>query len=179
MPTRTRHNKEFASSRKSRKQRARKQRGGGGKLKMNADQVKKLTNKYIREVGSSFPEQIEAMKEEKKSVGARKFKIVEYLPFQQWYSRRYTLRLRILNSNLFEEFYKLSIANTLKKIKESSCEKYDLTNIEVFHTNIFTNEKTLIPQGTDFTVPDPYPEYIISKETDLGVYEESRAVFSR
>ena len=146
---------------------------------MNADQVKKLTKEYIRNVGSSFPEQIEAMKAEKKTVGARKFKIVEYLPFQQWYSRRYTLRLRILNSDSFEEFYKLSIANTFKKIRESSGDKYDLETIEIFHTNIFTNEKTLIPQGTDFTAPDPYPTYIISKETDSGVYEEYRAIFSR
>jgi phosphorylcholine metabolism protein LicD len=129
---------------------------------MNADQVKTLTKKYIKDVGLYFPEQIEAMKEEKKRVGARKFNIVEYLPFQQWYSRRYTLRLRILGSNVFEEFYELSIANTLKKIRESSGDKYDLKTIEIFHTNIFTNEKTLIPEGTDFTAPDPYPEYIIS-----------------
>ena len=173
MPTRTRHNKK-RNMRKSRKQ-----RGGEG---MNADQVKKLTkltNKYISEVGSSFPEQIAAMKAVKKTVGARNFKIVEYLPFQQWYSRRYTLRLRILGGDSFEEFYKLSIANTLKKIRESSSDKYDLKTIKIFHTNIFTNEKTLIPDGTDFTAPDPYPSYIISKETDLGVYEEYRAVFSR
>ena len=146
---------------------------------MNADQVKKLTKEYIRNVGSSFPEQIEAMKEEKKKVGVRKFKIQNYLPFQQWYSRRYTLRLSILGSNSFEEFYKLSIANALKKIRESSGDNYDLETIEIFHINIFTNEKTLIPKGTDFTAPDPYPECIISKETDPGVYEEYRAVFSR
>ena len=78
---------------------------------MNADELKALTKLYIRDHLCYFDDQKEALAVEKKRIGVRKFKMDEYAPFLEWYSRSYTISAHI--GTIREEQYDISLEEAM------------------------------------------------------------------